>query len=144
MSRTTVWVILGFILGIGVVAIYMVSSPRTSISPSTKETPVGMEEIEEDVSDDSGLEVTIKMSEYIISPSVISVDAKKNTTFILKNLGFTTHNFVIDELGIYSGVIPPGESKTITFMAEEPGEYDFYCSVGNHRENGMEGVLIVK
>ena len=135
MSRTTAWVILGFILGIGVVAIYMVSSPRTSISPSTKETPVGMEEIEEDVSDDSGLEVTIKMSEYIISPSVISVDAKKNTTFILKNLGFTTHNFVVEELGIQSGIIPPGESKIITFMAEEPGEYDFYCSVGNNKDN---------
>jgi uncharacterized cupredoxin-like copper-binding protein len=144
MSRTTVWVILGFILGIGVVAIYMVTSPRPSISPSTEETPVGMEETEEEVSDDSGLEVTIKLSEYIISPSVISVDAKKDTTFILKNLGFTTHNFVVDELGIYSGVIPPGESKTITFTADKSGEYDFYCSIGDHRDNGMEGVLIVK
>lgn len=144
MSRTTVWVILGFILGIGVVAIYMVSNPRPSISPSTKETPVGMEEIEEDVSEESAFEVTIKMSEYVISPSVISIDANEDTTFILKNLGFTTHNFVVDELSIYSGIIPPGESKTITFMAEEPGEYDFYCSVDNHRGNGMEGVLIVK
>ena len=144
MSKTTVWVLLGFIRGIGVVAIYMVTNPRQSIYPTPVETSVTSEEVDEDVSDEDAYEVTIKMSEYTISPSVISINAQKDTTFILKNLGFTTHSFVIDELDIYSGVIPPGESKTVNFTAEEPGEYDFYCSVGNHRDNGMEGILIVK
>jgi plastocyanin len=144
MSKTTVWVLLGFILGIGVVAIYMVTNPRQSVKPTPVGTPVASEDVEEDVSDEDAYEVSIKMSEYNISPSIISIDAHKDTTFILKNLGFTTHNFVVEELDIYSGVIPPGESKTITFTAEEPGEYDFYCSIGNHRDNGMEGILIVK
>ena len=143
MSKSVVWVVLGFILGIGVVAVYMVTNPRQSVQ-TPAEVPVESEELDENVKNDDAYEVTIKMSEYIFSPSVISVDVEKNTTFVLKNLGFTTHNFVVEEIDIYSGVIPPGESKTITFTADEPGEYDFYCSVGDHRDNGMEGVLIVK
>jgi plastocyanin len=36
-----------------------------------------------------------------------------------------------------SEVIPPGETSTFT-VTLEPGEYVFYCSVGNHRGMGME------
>ncbi len=143
MSKSVVWVVLGFILGIGVVAVYMVTNPRQSVQTPV-EVPVESEELEEDVKNEDTFEITIKMSEYIFSPSVISIDVEKDTTFVLKNLGFTTHDFVVEEIDIHSGLIPPGGSKTITFKADEPGEYDFYCSVGDHRDNGMEGVLIVK
>ena len=102
------------------------------------------EEVEEDALEKDTLEVTVKMSEYMFSPSIISIDTHEDIVFNLKNLGFTTHSFVVEELGINSGVIPPGVSKTITFSTEEPGEYEFYCNIGSHRDNGMEGVLIVK
>ena len=36
-----------------------------------------------------------------------------------------------------SEVIPPGETSTFS-VTLEPGEYVFYCSVGNHRGMGME------
>jgi len=32
----------------------------------------------------------------------------------------------------------------VTFVADKAGEYEFYCSVGQHRANGMVGKLIVK
>lgn len=143
MSKSVVWIVLGFIVGIGVVAVYMVSNPKQSVQTPTENSDES-EELDEEVKNEDAIEVTVKMSEYIISPSVISIEEDSDTTFVIKNLGFTTHNFVSEELGIYSGVIPPGESKTITVMADEPGEYDFYCSIGDHRNNGMEGVLIVK
>jgi uncharacterized cupredoxin-like copper-binding protein len=143
MSKSVVWIVLGFIVGIGVVAAYMVSNPKQSVQTPTENSDKS-EELDEDIKNEDAIEVTVKMSEYIISPSVISIEEDKDATFVIKNLGFTTHNFVSEELGIYSGVIPPGESKTITVMANEPGEYDFYCSIGDHRNNGMEGVLIVK
>ncbi len=40
--------------------------------------------------------------------------------------------------------ISPGDETTVTFTAPmEPGEWPFYCSLGNHRELGMEGVFVV-
>ncbi len=39
--------------------------------------------------------------------------------------------------------LPPGQSTE--FKAElEPGTYEIYCPVGNHREQGMRGTLTVK
>ncbi len=43
-----------------------------------------------------------------------------------------------------SPVIANGESTELTFLVDlEPGEYPYWCAVGNHREQGMEGVLVV-
>lgn len=57
------------------------------------------------------------------------------------------HDFVIDELEVRTDVMNAGEETTVTVMIPEdaePGtEYPFYCSVGNHREMGMEGTLTV-
>ena len=38
---------------------------------------------------------------------------------------------------------PPGSKSTVTAKLK-PGKYDFYCPVGNHRQQGMEGTLTVK
>jgi plastocyanin len=39
--------------------------------------------------------------------------------------------------------IQPGGSASVTFELE-PGTYELYCPVGNHREQGMEGTLTVE
>ena len=56
------------------------------------------------------------------------------------NEGRATHDLVVERDGediAASEDIGPGESTTVT-VALEPGEYVFYCSVGNHRKMGME------
>jgi plastocyanin len=40
-------------------------------------------------------------------------------------------------------VVQAGGSSTVTATLE-PGEYTFYCVVGRHRQNGMEGTLTVE
>lgn len=37
-----------------------------------------------------------------------------------------------------------GADRHLSFVPMEKGEYTFYCTVGNHREAGMEGKLIVE
>ena len=63
----------------------------------------------------------------------------------LVNDGAGSHDLIVekdgDEIG-GSEVIPPGESTTFT-VDLEPGEYVFYCSVGNHRAMGMEVTVTV-
>lgn len=55
-----------------------------------------------------------------------------------------THDFVIDELNVQSEVVKTEGETTFTFTASNVGEFAFYCSIGNHRANGMEGLLIVE
>ena len=33
---------------------------------------------------------------------------------------------------------------SVTFIADQEGSFEYYCSVGNHREEGMVGTLIVE
>lgn len=53
-----------------------------------------------------------------------------------------THTFVIDETN--ANFDAKQNSKIVFFAPKKAGSYKFYCSVGNHRTNGMEGTLIVK
>ena len=39
--------------------------------------------------------------------------------------------------------VQPGAKSTVTAKLK-PGKYEFYCPVGNHRQQGMEGTLTVK
>jgi plastocyanin len=57
-----------------------------------------------------------------------------------------SHDFVIDALGVQSDVLSGDDSTTVTFTIPEDaaGEtYSFYCSIGNHRAQGMEGQLVI-
>jgi plastocyanin len=61
------------------------------------------------------------------------------------NEGGATHNVVVEQDGEDVGgsdTIGPGESTTFTITLE-PGEYVFYCGVGNHRAMGMETTVTV-
>lgn len=53
------------------------------------------------------------------------------------------HDFDLDELGVNGPVVQPGETTEVEFIADKTGEFEYYCSVGKHRANGMVGKLIV-
>jgi plastocyanin len=61
------------------------------------------------------------------------------------NDGKATHDLVVERDGAdvaSSDTIAPGQSTTVS-VALEPGEYVFYCSIGNHRAMGMELTVTV-
>jgi len=53
------------------------------------------------------------------------------------------HDFVIDEMGEATERVDSGETSSIEFVANKKGEFEYYCSVGSHREKGMKGKFIV-
>jgi uncharacterized cupredoxin-like copper-binding protein len=66
-------------------------------------------------------------------------------TFEVVNGGSATHDFAVERDGsdvAVTDTIAPGSSTTLT-VDLEPGEYVFYCSVGNHRAMGMEVTVTV-
>jgi uncharacterized cupredoxin-like copper-binding protein len=40
--------------------------------------------------------------------------------------------------------VDPGETATVAFTPDQPGEYEFLCTVGGHADAGMVGTIIVE
>jgi plastocyanin/mono/diheme cytochrome c family protein len=75
--------------------------------------------------------------------SQTEITAKPGDTITFVNAGLSEHDVTVDELGIHEVLTP--EPVTITIPEDaEPGEYEFYCSVPGHRENGMTGTLTIE
>jgi uncharacterized cupredoxin-like copper-binding protein len=88
--------------------------------------------------------VTATEGEMFIELSEDSFTAG-STTFEVVNGGSATHDFVVERDGAdvaATDTIAPGDSTTLE-VDLEPGEYVFYCSVGNHRARGMEVTVTV-
>ena len=54
------------------------------------------------------------------------------------------HDFVVDELSVKSKRLQTGQSDTLEFTADKSGTFEFYCSIGRHRQMGMKGNFIVE
>ncbi len=55
------------------------------------------------------------------------------------------HDFVIDELSAATERVRPENGMTsVEFTADKKGTFEYYCSVGEHRQNGMKGKFIVE
>jgi plastocyanin len=54
------------------------------------------------------------------------------------------HDLRIDEFNAKTSVIQGGQTQTIEFIADKTGSFEYYCSVGTHRQMGMRGTLTVK
>jgi nitrous-oxide reductase len=97
----------------------------------------------------SGNEVTVKLVAVRSSfePSKIEVNKGDKVTIHITNIEQTTdelHGFGLNEYNI-NVVIDPGETKTISFVADKSGVFPFYCTnfcSALHQE--MQGYLLVK
>lgn len=54
------------------------------------------------------------------------------------------HDWVLDEFDAATERINEGESDSVTFVADKTGTFQYYCSVMNHRGQGMVGYLVVE
>lgn len=52
------------------------------------------------------------------------------------------HDLKIDEFNVFTGELVQAEqSATVEFVADQPGNFEYYCTVPGHREVGMKGLL---
>ena len=61
-------------------------------------------------------------------------------TFKVTNQGKFAHNLTVDGAGVQDKATPtlaPGSTGDLTVTLQK-GSYEFYCSVDNHKEMGMD------
>jgi len=96
-----------------------------------------------------GDKVTVKtvVVRSTITPTSVEVRQGDTVTFAITNIEQTTdelHGFGLLDYNL-NLVIDPGETKTVTFKADKPGVFPYYCTnfcSALHQE--MQGYLIVK
>jgi uncharacterized cupredoxin-like copper-binding protein len=110
--------------------------------------------------------LVIDMQDIVFAPMEVTIVAGELVEIELINSGVLVHDFTIEEIHTVHAYHDPdqqaaghddhdaeyamhhalegGDSITMRMIAEEPGTYEFYCTVPGHREAGMIGTLIVQ
>lgn len=109
---------------------------QTANEPTTNPAAGGIEETKLK-------EFSVTGSNFKFDPAEIRVKVGDTVKITFTATGMM-HDFVIDELNAKTKILQPGQTETIEFVASEAGTFEYYCSVGQHRQNGMVGNLIVE
>ena len=90
--------------------------------------------------------IAVRETDFELDPQNARVAKTGVVEFRVSNEGEVEHNLEVEtpqgEFELEEN-IPPGETATFRAELEEPGEYVWYCPVGDHRERGMEGTVTV-
>ena len=79
----------------------------------------------------------------IVNPELV-VNLGDTVRLTIVNGDPVMHDLKIDEFNVFSGeLLEDEQSVTVEFVANQPGNFYYYCSVPGHREVGMQGVLRV-
>lgn len=79
---------------------------------------------------------------FSFTPSTLSVNKGDTVKITFKNTG-GFHDLRIDGYNVGTPQIQGGQEATFTFVADKAGSFEYYCSVGTHRQMGMKGTLTV-
>ena len=126
------------IIVLAVVAFFLFKDK--SVAPTDLKVETNQEE--EVTLDTSVKEFSVEASPFKFSPATMIVNEGDTVKITLNNTG-GVHDLKIDEFSVATKVLQAGESETITFIADKSGTFEYYCSVGNHRQMGMVGTLQV-
>lgn len=141
----------GLLIGVGVlVGVAVIAYLLTGMGPTTQRVSPSPQAVASTAPATESAEgkmektVVVSGSEYSFSPKSIEVTAGEPVKLTFKNTGNLPHDLTITELGVKTNVVAGGKEDTVTFTPEKSGSFTFYCSVGNHRQLGMEGTATVK
>lgn len=121
-------------------------APSEPVGEETSSVDTNNDNINAEVDLEVGSEVkefTVTGKSFSLSPSLLTVKKGDRVKITFKNSdGF--HDFRIDEFGVATARINGGQEETVEFVADKVGSFEYYCSVGTHRQMGMKGTLKVE
>ncbi|HVS79795.1 MAG TPA: cupredoxin domain-containing protein [Candidatus Paceibacterota bacterium] len=86
---------------------------------------------------------TVSGKNFTFTPSTITVNKGDKVKIVFQNTE-GTHSFQIDGYNVGTQTIAAGQEATVEFTADKAGSFQYYCSVGTHRQMGMVGTLVVQ
>ncbi len=91
----------------------------------------------------SAKSIDVEAGSFYYKPNEIRVKKGETVKITLHSVSMM-HDFNIDELNVKSPIVKNGDTGTVEFVASKAGEFEYYCSVGQHRAQGQVGKLIVE
>ena len=153
MNKNVTIAIIILILIVGGVIIYKTSkttedSGQTPTKTDTTDlmTPgLPSENIQKPVSSTnqgSTKEFIVLGKSYSFNPNAMTVKKGDRVKITFKDEdGF--HDLKIDGYNVATARVNTGGESSVEFVADKVGSFEYYCTVGNHREKGMKGTFVV-
>jgi plastocyanin len=116
-------------------------APAATTESTTKQTqskPSGGTKLDIDAVE-NGAELSFSKEKLTAKAGQVTVSMRNPSGNQLPHAVEVEGNGVEEE----SDTVQAGDSSTVT-VDLKPGKYVFYCPVGSHREQGMEGTLTVR
>lgn len=88
-------------------------------------------------------EFTVSGSNFKFEPAILTVNKGDTVKITFKNTG-GIHDFRIDDLEVETEIINGVGEDSVEFVADRTGTFEYYCSVGNHKQMGMKGTLTIQ
>jgi plastocyanin len=90
--------------------------------------------------------IDVSETDFKLDPANPTVSKLGVVEIKATNDGQTTHSLEVEGPGEEQELeseLQPGESGTLEVDLGKAGRYEWYCPIGNHRELGMEGEIVV-
>lgn len=130
--------------------LYMTQSQRNTDDGSTVEQRDMTEDTNTNQSDETSMMEEEGIKDFAITASNFQFSQKEirvkvgDTVRVTLSSESDMHDWVIDEFDARTQMLSAGEAESVVFVADKAGEFEYYCSVGDHRQMGMVGTLIVE
>lgn len=134
------------IIAIGIFVFSTRKSVRPEVvlqSPSTSITKVADTQADNNITTPDSSIIKVEGGMFYFKPNEIRVKEGQLVKIEFSNVE-GMHDFVIDEFNVKTNTIQTKKSETVEFTPNKLGEFEFYCSVANHKQQGMVGKLIVE
>lgn len=89
--------------------------------------------------------IAVTEREFAIEPKDVEVPKAGTVTFTIRNAGGTEHALEVEgpKGEEETDPIAPGASATLKVVLDKPGRYEWYCPIGDHKDRGMRGTIVV-
>jgi uncharacterized cupredoxin-like copper-binding protein len=88
-------------------------------------------------------QVEVHARNVAFEPADVTVRAGEWTVLRFVNDDPVVHDWMVEDVPNLEAIARPGQTATLRFVLDTPGEYEVLCSVDGHAEAGMTGTLTV-